>query len=71
MLCFPPLYSVVFGNTNGLVVVDYLQKTVLLNLSTVELYGSSDPYQRQPRSPRKSRQPSGGETPTESHLSIH
>ncbi|KAM9495395.1 syntaxin-binding protein 5a isoform 2-T2 [Clarias gariepinus] len=51
---------VVFGNTNGLVVVDYLQKTVLLNLSTVELYGSSDPYQRQPRSPRKSRQPSGG-----------
>ncbi|XP_060739834.1 syntaxin-binding protein 5a isoform X3 [Tachysurus vachellii] len=51
---------VVFGNTNGLVVVDYLQKTVLLNLSTVELYGSGDPYQRQPRSPRKSRQPSGG-----------
>ncbi|XP_053503488.1 syntaxin-binding protein 5a isoform X1 [Ictalurus furcatus] len=51
---------VVFGNTNGLVVVDYLQKTVLLNLSTVELYGSSDPYQRQLRSPRKSRQLSGG-----------
>ncbi|XP_058248753.1 syntaxin-binding protein 5a isoform X4 [Hemibagrus wyckioides] len=51
---------VVFGNTNGLVVVDYLQKTVLLNLSTMELYGSGDPYQRQPRSPRKSRQPSGG-----------
>uniref|UniRef100_A0AAR2KPN1 Syntaxin-binding protein 5-like n=1 Tax=Pygocentrus nattereri TaxID=42514 RepID=A0AAR2KPN1_PYGNA len=45
---------VVFGNTNGLAVVDYLQKTVLLNLSTVELYGSNDPYQRQPRSPRKS-----------------
>uniref|UniRef100_A0A8B9R9P9 Syntaxin-binding protein 5-like n=1 Tax=Astyanax mexicanus TaxID=7994 RepID=A0A8B9R9P9_ASTMX len=52
-------YRVVFGNTNGLAVVDYLQKTVLLNLSTVELYGSNDPYQRQPRSPRKSRQPSG------------
>ncbi|XP_072535164.1 syntaxin-binding protein 5a isoform X2 [Salminus brasiliensis] len=51
---------VVFGNTNGLAVVDYLQKTVLLNLGTVELYGSNDPYQRQPRSPRKSRQPSGG-----------
>ncbi|XP_036438198.1 syntaxin-binding protein 5a [Colossoma macropomum] len=51
---------VVFGNTNGLAVVDYLQKTVLLNLSTMELYGSNDPYQRQPRSPRKSRQPSGG-----------
>ncbi|XP_066532660.1 syntaxin-binding protein 5a isoform X1 [Hoplias malabaricus] len=51
---------VVFGNTNGLAVVDYLQKTVLLNLGTVDLYGSNDPYQRQPRSPRKNRQPSGG-----------
>ncbi|TSO25159.1 Syntaxin-binding protein 5 [Bagarius yarrelli] len=51
---------VVFGNGNGLVVVDYLQKTLLLNVSTAELYGSSDPHQRQPRSPRKSRQPSGG-----------
>ncbi|KAB5562199.1 hypothetical protein PHYPO_G00015220 [Pangasianodon hypophthalmus] len=51
---------VVFGNGNGLVVVDYLQKTLLLNVSTAELYGSSDPHQRQPRSPRKARQPSGG-----------
>uniref|UniRef100_A0A7N6BN38 Syntaxin-binding protein 5-like n=1 Tax=Anabas testudineus TaxID=64144 RepID=A0A7N6BN38_ANATE len=51
---------VVFGNSNGLAVVDYVQKTVVLNLGTVELYGSNDPYQRQPRSPRKTRQPSGG-----------
>ncbi|KAF6728356.1 Syntaxin-binding protein 5 [Oryzias melastigma] len=51
---------VVFGNSNGVAVVDYIQKTVVLNLGTVELYGSNDPYQRQPRSPRKSRQPSGG-----------
>ncbi|XP_006625872.1 syntaxin-binding protein 5 isoform X25 [Lepisosteus oculatus] len=50
---------VVFGNSNGLAIVDYLQKTILLNLGTVELYGSNDPYQRQPRSPRKTRQPSG------------
>lgn len=50
----------VFGNSNGLAVVDYVQKTVVLNLGTVELYGSNDPYQRQPRSPRKARQPSGG-----------
>ncbi|KAF5909646.1 syntaxin-binding protein 5-like isoform X3, partial [Clarias magur] len=49
-----------FGNGNGLVVVDYLQKALLLNVSTAELYGSSDPHQRQPRSPRKARQPSGG-----------
>ncbi|MED6270814.1 hypothetical protein CHARACLAT_014074 [Characodon lateralis] len=51
---------VVFGNSNGLAVVDYIQKMVVLNLGTVELYGSNDPYQRQPRSPRKTRQPSGG-----------
>ena len=55
-----PLHRVVFGNSNGLAVVDYIQKTVVLNLGTVELYGSNDPYQRQPRSPRKTRQPSGG-----------
>nr|XP_019953704.1 PREDICTED: syntaxin-binding protein 5-like isoform X4 [Paralichthys olivaceus] len=51
---------VVFGNSNGLAVVDYLQKTLLLNMGTSELYSPSDPYQRQPCSPRKARQPSGG-----------
>ncbi|XP_054653737.1 syntaxin-binding protein 5 isoform X10 [Dunckerocampus dactyliophorus] len=50
---------VVLGNSNGLAVVDYLQKTLLLNLGTSELYSPSEPYQRQPRSPRKARQPSG------------
>ncbi|XP_017505789.1 syntaxin-binding protein 5 isoform X5 [Manis javanica] len=49
----------VFGNCNGIALVDYLQKAVLLNLGTIELYGSNDPYRREPRSPRKSRQPSG------------
>ncbi|KAF3831991.1 hypothetical protein GH733_000803 [Mirounga leonina] len=52
--------QVVFGNCNGIAMVDYLQKAVLLNLGTIELYGSNDPYRREPRSPRKSRQPSGG-----------
>ncbi|KAM8788992.1 syntaxin-binding protein 5 isoform 5-T5 [Rhynchonycteris naso] len=51
---------VVFGNCNGIAMVDYFQKAVLLNLGTIELYGSSDPCRREPRSPRKSRQPSGG-----------
>ncbi|XP_067557936.1 syntaxin-binding protein 5 isoform X5 [Pseudorca crassidens] len=50
---------VVFGNCSGIAMVDYLQKAVLLNLGTIELCGSSDPYRREPRSPRKSRQPSG------------
>ncbi|XP_077416245.1 syntaxin-binding protein 5 isoform X3 [Vanacampus margaritifer] len=50
---------VVFGNSNGLAVVDYLQKTLLLNLGTSELHSPSEPNQRQPCSPRKARQPSG------------
>uniref|UniRef100_A0A673II12 Syntaxin-binding protein 5-like n=1 Tax=Sinocyclocheilus rhinocerous TaxID=307959 RepID=A0A673II12_9TELE len=48
------------GNCNGLVVVDYLQKTVLLCMSTLELYGSADPLQRLTRSPRKNRQSTSG-----------
>ncbi|XP_005925958.1 syntaxin-binding protein 5-like isoform X16 [Haplochromis burtoni] len=45
-----------FGNCNGLAVVDYLQKTVILCMSTLDLYGSTDPYQRLTRSPRRNRQ---------------
>uniref|UniRef100_A0A8C1VT86 Syntaxin-binding protein 5-like n=1 Tax=Cyprinus carpio TaxID=7962 RepID=A0A8C1VT86_CYPCA len=48
------------GNCNGLAVVDYLQKTVLLCMSTLELYGSADPFQRLTRSPRKNRQSTSG-----------
>ena len=58
----PSLFRVVFGNSNGLAVVDYFQKTLLMNVGVQELYGSADPFQRQPRSPRKTRQPSGGES---------
>uniref|UniRef100_A0A8C1T787 Syntaxin-binding protein 5-like n=1 Tax=Cyprinus carpio TaxID=7962 RepID=A0A8C1T787_CYPCA len=51
---------VAFGSGNGLAVVDYLQKTLLVNVSNAELYGSTDPHHRQPHSPRKTRQPSAG-----------
>ncbi|XP_056435773.1 syntaxin-binding protein 5-like isoform X5 [Gadus chalcogrammus] len=51
-----------FGNSNGLAVVDYLQKTLLLCLSTLDLYGAADPYQRLTRSPRKNRQSTSGLT---------
>ncbi|XP_075818363.1 syntaxin-binding protein 5-like isoform X10 [Microtus pennsylvanicus] len=47
---------VAFGNCTGLVVVDFIQKTVLLSMGTIDLYRSSDLYQRQPRSPRKNKQ---------------
>ncbi|KAF7216101.1 transcript variant X3 [Nothobranchius furzeri] len=51
-----------FGNCNGLAVVDYLQKTVILCMSTVDLYGATDPYQRLTRSPRRNRQSTSGLT---------
>ncbi|XP_041437337.1 syntaxin-binding protein 5-like isoform X4 [Xenopus laevis] len=62
---------VAFGNCNGLAVVDYIQKTILLSMGTIDLYGSSDPYQRQPRSPRKSKQFTAGLTElTDSPVSL-
>ncbi|XP_035031312.1 syntaxin-binding protein 5-like isoform X6 [Hippoglossus stenolepis] len=51
-----------FGNCNGLAIVDYLQKTILLCMSTLDLYGASDPYQRLTRSPRRNRQSTSGLT---------
>ncbi|XP_034042698.1 syntaxin-binding protein 5-like isoform X9 [Thalassophryne amazonica] len=45
-----------FGNCNGLAVVDYIQKTILLCVATLDLYGAADPYQRLTRSPRRNRQ---------------
>ncbi|XP_078089114.1 syntaxin-binding protein 5-like isoform X2 [Mustelus asterias] len=53
---------VAFGNCNGLAIVDFMQKTILLSMGTIELYGTSDPFQRQLRSPRKSKQLNTGLT---------
>ncbi|XP_012969862.1 syntaxin-binding protein 5-like isoform X6 [Mesocricetus auratus] len=56
-LAISSAYGIVaFGNCTGLVVVDFIQKTVLLSMGTIDLYRSSDLYQRQPRSPRKNKQ---------------
>uniref|UniRef100_A0A673ZG14 Syntaxin-binding protein 5-like n=1 Tax=Salmo trutta TaxID=8032 RepID=A0A673ZG14_SALTR len=49
-----------FGSCNGLVMVDYIQKTILMCVSTLDLYGAADPYQRLTRSPRKNRQSTSG-----------
>ena len=46
-----------YGNDTGLAVVDILQKTCLLNLSIPDMYGSADPYQRTPRSPKQPTKP--------------
>ncbi|XP_062906713.1 syntaxin-binding protein 5-like isoform X3 [Mobula hypostoma] len=53
---------VTFGNCNGLAVVDFMQKTILLSMGTIELYGTSDPFQRHLKSPRKSKQLTAGLT---------
>ncbi len=45
----------VFGTVTGVVIVDIMQKTCLLNMGTPDLYGSCDPYQRTPRSPKKTK----------------
>ena len=42
-----------YGNDSGLVIVDMLQRTCLLNMGTPDLYGTADPYQRAARSPKK------------------
>ncbi|XP_043235839.1 syntaxin-binding protein 5-like isoform X16 [Amphibalanus amphitrite] len=42
-----------YGNESGLVIVDTVQRTCLLNLGTPDLYGPADPYQRAPRSPKQ------------------
>uniref|UniRef100_A0A3B3E1U3 Syntaxin binding protein 5 n=1 Tax=Oryzias melastigma TaxID=30732 RepID=A0A3B3E1U3_ORYME len=47
---------VAFGNSTGLAVVDYLQKTLVLSMSMSELYNPAEPLLH---SPRKSQHPSG------------
>ena len=41
-----------YGNNSGLVIVDFVQSVCLLNMGTADLYGSMDPFQRMPKSPR-------------------
>lgn len=42
-----------YGNEAGIVIIDIVQRTCLMNMSTPDLYGSADPYQRVPRSPKR------------------
>jgi hypothetical protein len=46
-------YRLVFGLENGLVVVDYLNQFILMNLATADLYGKMDPFQRATLSPKR------------------
>ncbi|CAF3572963.1 unnamed protein product [Rotaria sordida] len=42
----------ILGLENGLVVIDYLSKSILMNMATSDLYGTMDPFQRT-TSPRR------------------
>lgn len=50
-----------YGNESGIVIVDIIQKSPLLNIGTPDLYGSADPYQRVPRSPKRNPLCEGGD----------
>ncbi|UJR23337.1 hypothetical protein I4U23_026351 [Adineta vaga] len=43
----------IFGLDNGLVVVDYLSQSILMNMATSDLYGTMDPFQRTTTSPKR------------------
>ncbi|XP_015911714.1 syntaxin-binding protein 5 isoform X2 [Parasteatoda tepidariorum] len=42
-----------YGSEYGLTIVDLVQKCCVACMTTADLYGSSDPYQRVPRSPKR------------------
>ena len=50
---FAYLIRMAFGNDGGMVVVDIIQKSVLLSMASSDLYSSADPYTRLPRSPKR------------------
>ncbi|XP_065332284.1 syntaxin-binding protein 5 isoform X9 [Cloeon dipterum] len=53
-LCINSSYRLVaYGTECSIVVVDTEQRVCVLNMMTPDLYGSADPYQRVPRSPKR------------------
>jgi syntaxin-binding protein 5 len=47
------IHRMAYGNDGGLVLIDIIQKSVLLSMASVDLYSSADPYTRLPRSPKR------------------
>lgn len=50
---FHSINRLVFGLENGLVVVDFLSQSILMNMATADLYGTMDPFQRATTSPKR------------------
>jgi hypothetical protein len=46
-------YRLIFGLENGLVVIDFLSQYILMNMTTGDLYGTMDPFQRATLSPKR------------------
>jgi hypothetical protein len=46
-------HRMAYGTESGVVVIDIVQRSCVLNMVTPDLYGSADPYQRVPRSPKR------------------
>lgn len=51
------LNRLAYGTDTGAVVVDIVHKVCLLNVASPDLYGGADPYQRVPKSPKRTQPP--------------
>ncbi|KAK9512357.1 hypothetical protein O3M35_000801 [Rhynocoris fuscipes] len=51
-----------YGTESGAVVVDIVRRICILNVATPDLYGGSDPYQRVPKSPKRTQPPDSSDT---------
>jgi syntaxin-binding protein 5 len=51
---FPKHDMFLFGTDESVVCLDYLNRTILLNISLVDLYTNQDPFHRHQKSPKKS-----------------
>ncbi|XP_054708194.1 syntaxin-binding protein 5-like [Uloborus diversus] len=49
----PAIGLMAYGSECGLAIIDLTQKCCVASMSTADLYGSSDPYQKVPRSPKR------------------
>lgn len=46
-----------YGTESGAVIVDIVRRMCILNVATPDLYGGADPYQRVPKSPKRTQPP--------------
>lgn len=52
---------ILFGTDESIVGVDYANRTLLVNVSTVDFYGPQDPFNRGHKSPKKNTKGNDGD----------